>query len=451
MKLKNIGRAALATALSLGIGLGATACSRDYTVAYVYAISKANNAISAFAVDYQSGALTQINGSPFAGSSTTGVPVAVVASPSGKFIYMVNNLASSISVYAVGTDGKLYGQQTPSTVGSYPTAAAIDTTGCFLYTTVKLQTGYTTAAPGKGAVDVFPIISSACGNGTPSTTNPEGNLGTPTVVPVGNNPVSVTVSQPYCYSGTGAVTTNATCNSGAGKYVVYAYVLDQENEATPALAATPNTPSTAAPNILGFSQNMTTGALTALSGTACNTVAGSACTGYAAGVGPSSIGVEPTSRFVYVTDALTNQILSYQIGSNTNGNLVGLVSSPTATGLYPNNLTIDPRGKFLLTANYNSATIGSYTINAANGSLGGVAGTSAATTGTGPSCVTIEPALGIYVYTSNLIDGTVTGEQMNASTGALTGIVNTPFPPSTLPSCIVAVANGSHAQSIVNP
>ena len=451
MKLKNIGRAALATALSLAIGLGATACSRDYTVAYVYAISKANNSIAAFAVDYQSGALTQINGSPFAGSATNGVPVAVVASPSGKFIYMVNNLASSISVYAVGTDGKLYGQQTPSTVGSFPTAAAIDTTGCFLYTTVKLQTGYTTAAPGKGAIDIFPIISSSCNNGSVSSTNQEGNLGTPTVVPVGNNPISIAVSAPYCYSGGGAVTTNAACNSGAGKYAVYTYVLYQEDEATPPTAPNPNTPSTAAPQILGFSQNMTTGALTALSGTSCNTVASSVCTGYAAGVGPSSLGIEPTTRYVYVTDALTNQILGYQIASNTTGNLTGLVSSPTATGLYPINLKIDPRGKFLLTSNYNSNTIGSYTINTADGSLGGVAGTSAATTATGPTCVTIEPALGIYVYTSNLIDGSITGQQMNASTGALTGIANTPFPTSTLPSCIVAVANGSHAQSIVNP
>jgi len=139
MKLKNIGRAALATALSLGIGLGATACSRDYTVAYVYAISKASGSVAAFAVDYQSGALTQINGSPFAASGSNPVPVAAVASPSGKYIYVINNFTSSIEVYAVGTDGKLYGQSTPSTVGSFPTSAAIDSTGSFLYVTVTLH------------------------------------------------------------------------------------------------------------------------------------------------------------------------------------------------------------------------------------------------------------------------------------------------------------------------
>jgi 6-phosphogluconolactonase len=431
MKLKNIGRAALATALSLGIGLGATACSRDYTVAYVYAISKASGSVAAFAVDYQSGALTQINGSPFAASGSNPVPVAAVASPSGKYIYVINNFTSSIEVYAVGTDGKLYGQSTPSTVGSFPTSAAIDSTGSFLYVTVTLQPGFTTASPGKGGIDIFPITAST------------GALGTPTFVPTGNNPVSIAVSAPYCYSGTGtSVTLNASCNNGAGHYAVYAYVLDQEGSTTQ---------KTAAPTILGFTQNMSTGALTLLSGSICTTVASAICTGYAAGVQPTGIAVEPTTRYVYVTDASTNQILGYQIASNTTGNLTGLVSSPTATGLFPIALTIDPRGKFLLTANYNSSTIGSYTINSADGSLGGVAGTSAATVATGPTCVAIEPALGIYVYSSNLIDGSLSGEQMNASTGALTGIANTPFPTSTLPSCVVAVANGSHAQSIVNP
>ena len=112
MKWKSIGRAALATGMSLGIGLGATACSRDYTVAYVYATSAQTGTISAFAVDYQSGALTQITGSPFQGTGTT--PVAIVPSPNGKYIYVVNNFTSAIGVYAVGTDGKLYGQATTS-------------------------------------------------------------------------------------------------------------------------------------------------------------------------------------------------------------------------------------------------------------------------------------------------------------------------------------------------
>jgi 6-phosphogluconolactonase len=462
MKLKNIGRVALATALSLAIGLGATACSRDYTAAYVYAVSKANGNIAAYAVDYQSGALTQISGSPFANSGGSNpidtVPITVVASPSGKFIYVVN-YAGSISVNAVGSDGKLYGQQTPSfsdasgnSLGSYPTSATIDSTGCYLYATLQLQAGFSSSSQGKGAVIIYPIISSSCQNGSGT----EGNLGTPTVVPVGNNPVSVQVSLPYCSTAPAAgVVTNGACGS-SGHYVVYAYVLDQESAPTPPTTAGQlNVPSTVPPQVLGFSQNMSNGKLTPLSGTTCSATQGTACTGIATGVGPSSLAIEPTTRFVYVTDALTNSIISYQINSNTDGNLSGIQgqggNNNTATGQYPISSIVDPRGKYLLVVNYNSQTISSYAITVGTGLLSAVAGTSAAVLPAGPTCITIEPSLGIYVFTSNLLDGSISGEKMNANTGELTGIVNTPFPTSTLPSCITSVANGSHARSIVNP
>ena len=100
MKFKSIGRAVLATGMSLAIGFGATACSRDYTVAYVYATSQQSNEVSAYAVDYQSGALTQINGSPFTGPGEK--PVALVPAPNGKFLYVINNFDSSVTEFAYG-------------------------------------------------------------------------------------------------------------------------------------------------------------------------------------------------------------------------------------------------------------------------------------------------------------------------------------------------------------
>jgi len=238
-------------------------------------------------------------------------------------------------------------------------------------------------------------------------------------------------------------------------------VVDQENAATQAQQPEPNAASNLAPQLLGFSQNMTTGALTTLSGTTCTVPAtvpatttcigtiGGATTGI--GVGPSSVVIDPTTRWVYVSDALQNLIFSLGIASNTTGNLTGLPSSPTASGQYPINMTIDPRGKFLLVANYNAQTVGSYAINVADGSIGAVSGTTAATVPASPTCVAIDPSLGIYVYTSNIIDGTISAEKMDANTGSLSSVVNTPFPTSVLPSCVTVVANGAHARSIVNP
>src|ERR1700754_430372 len=103
MKGKNIGRVALALGMSVATICGTTSCSRDYTVAYVYTTSAQNASVSAFAVDYQAGVLTQIAGSPF----TAGVgrnPVAVVAAPSGKNVYVLSHDDSTVTEFAVGTD-----------------------------------------------------------------------------------------------------------------------------------------------------------------------------------------------------------------------------------------------------------------------------------------------------------------------------------------------------------
>jgi len=70
---------------------------------------------------------------------------------------------------------------------------------------------------------------------------------------------------------------------------------------------------------------------------------------------------------------------------------------------------------------------------------------------TSPMCVTIEPALGVYVYTANNLANTVSALKLNASTGGLTQVQNTPFPSSGLPTCAVSVANGSHPTQIIVP
>ena len=67
MTWNKMGRRTMASVVSLAMGLGLTACSRDYTLAYVYTTSSTTSSIgviNAYAVDYQSGALTQLADSP---------------------------------------------------------------------------------------------------------------------------------------------------------------------------------------------------------------------------------------------------------------------------------------------------------------------------------------------------------------------------------------------------
>jgi 6-phosphogluconolactonase (cycloisomerase 2 family) len=425
----------MAAGISVAIGLGATACSRDYVADYVYTVSASGPNINAFAVDFQSGILVQVTGSPF----TTGFKreTTLVPSPDGKFLYVLSGSEdSAVEAFAVGTDGKLYGQKTYTLGGgTYPTSMAVDSAGKFLYITFTFQPGFTPVSPGPGGVTIFPI-------------NTDGSLGTPVsqsgkpFLGVGNNPVSITVSPAVC-SPTPVIASNASCTgaTGAGKQNVFVYVVDQES----APNATPNTAT-----VLGYAQNTSTGALTPLSGTKFNTTL-KTWQGYSAGVTPSAIASDPTGRFVYVTDQTANQIYGYAIDNQNTGNLAALVSSPFGTGLLPVALVIDPRGKYLYTSNKNSSTVGSFAIDQASGSLSSVAAAGSFTTGTQPNCLTIDPALGTYLYTSNSLDNTVSAGKLSPNTGALTGIANSPFTVSALPACIASVPNGPHSFQLANP
>ena len=140
MTRKSMGRAGLASILSLAMALGVTACSNDYTVSYVYmATSRTlpHGLIIAYQVDYQSGYLLPMNDSPIdAGGRDT---VGLVVAPNQLFLYTVNNFDSNVVEFAIGTDGKLYPQNTYNITGSLPTAAAIDAAGKFLYVTFTYQ------------------------------------------------------------------------------------------------------------------------------------------------------------------------------------------------------------------------------------------------------------------------------------------------------------------------
>ncbi|HKO18713.1 MAG TPA: beta-propeller fold lactonase family protein, partial [Acidobacteriaceae bacterium] len=251
MRFERISGVAKASIVSMAMMLGLSSCSLDYVVGYVYVTATKNaqgtgaqGVVHQYSIDYQSGALTEIGSPVQAGSN----PVRIVAAPNGKFVYVVNQGDATVQEFAVQADGTLASKNSYKVTGSLPTAAAIDAEGKYLYVTYTYQTGYSATNPGPGGVTIFPV-------------NADNSLGTASNVNVGNNPVGVSTSF----------------------FNHYVYVLDQE--------ASPNA------TILGFSENTTNGALTPVPGTNIATVGGkTVATGYAAGVVPSAIAEEQTSR-----------------------------------------------------------------------------------------------------------------------------------------------------------
>jgi 6-phosphogluconolactonase len=296
--------------------------------------------------------------------------------------------------FAIGTDGKLYPQQTCNTPGSFPMQLAVNKAGTYLYVVETYQPNFSTNIPGPGALVVFPINANGGLGATGSLCKPVAN-GTNSFFPVGNNPVSV----------------NVLANGG------YVYVAN-ETDAT-----------------LSAFQVTSSGALTS-NGT------------FPVGVAPNAIASDPTNKFLYVTDGAANQMIGFLI--QTNGTLIAM-QTPFKTDNLPDAVQVDPRGIYVYVANYNANDVSAYTIDRATGNATQISGSTTYAVDAGPTCILIEPAEGRYVYTANFLGNTVSGLAVKPTTGALSAVQNTPFKAGGQPTCSAAITHGNHAVEVVQP
>jgi 6-phosphogluconolactonase len=192
MKLSKFGRIALLSLASLGVGFGVTACGPSNTIDFLYVTGSKQNPgqISVFKVDSEAGNLHQIPDSPYGSGGRN--PVADVTSPNGKNLYVINHDDNTIVEFAIGTDGKLYPQQTCNLPGSFPMQLAVNPAGTYLYVVETYQPNFSTSIPGPGALVVFPLNANGQLGATSSLCQPVSN-GTSTFFPLGNNPVAANV------------------------------------------------------------------------------------------------------------------------------------------------------------------------------------------------------------------------------------------------------------------
>jgi 6-phosphogluconolactonase (cycloisomerase 2 family) len=390
MKLTKSGRIALATVVSLGLGFGATACGPSNTIDFLYVTASKQNPgqVSVYKVDSEAGILYQITDSPYSSGGRN--PVADVASPNGKNLYVINHDDNTIVEFAIGTDGKLYPQQTCNLPGSYPTQLTVNKAGTYLYVVETYQPNFSLSIPGPGALVAFPINANGQLGATGSLCQPVPD-GTNAFFALGNNPVSVNVLA-----------------NGNFLYAV--------NESDASISAF---------------QVGSDGVLSSIGlfnvGTAPNAVAG-----------------DPTGKFLYVTDGASNQMYGFLVQSN--GSLV-MMAKPFKTDNLPNAVAVDPRGIYVYVANYNANDVSAYTIDQSTGNATPVAGSSIYAVGNGPLCLLIEPSEGRYIYTANFLSNTVSGLALNPATGGLSAVQNTPFGAAQQPTCSAAITHGNHTVS----
>jgi 6-phosphogluconolactonase len=390
MKLSKSGRIALASVVSLGLGFGATACGPSNTIDFLYVTASKQNPgqINVYKVDSEAGILYQITDSPYGSGGRN--PVADVASPNGKNLYVINHDDNTIVEFAIGTDGKLYPQQTCNLPGSYPSQLTVNQAGTYLYIVETYQPNFSVSIPGPGALVVFPINANGQLGATSSLCQPVPN-GTNAYFALGNNPTSVNVL------------TN-------GNFV---YAVNQ-SDAT----------------IAAF-QVGSDGVLSSIGL-------------FNVGINPNAVASDPTGKFLYVTDGATNQMYGFQVQSN--GSLV-MMPKPFQTDNLPIAVAVDPRGIYVYVANFNANDVSAYSIDQSTGNATPIAGSSIYAVGNGPLCLLIEPSEGRYIYTANFLSNTVSGLALNAATGGLSAVQNTPFSAAQQPTCTAAITHGHHTVS----
>jgi 6-phosphogluconolactonase len=389
MKLSKFGRLTLISVVSLGLGLGVTACAPSNTIDFLYVTGSKQNPgqISVYKVDSEAGALHQIPDSPYGSGGRN--PVADVASANGKNLYVINHDDNTMVEFAIGTDGKLYPQQTCNMPGSYPAQLAVNQAGTYLYVVETYQPNFSTSIPGPGALVVFPLNASGqvptSGGQCVTVAN-----GTSAFFALGNNPVAVNVlaSGDFVY----AVNEGETDHSIAAFHVGSDGVL----------------------SLIGS---------------------------FPVGTAPNAIASDPAGKFLYVTDGASNQMYGFQVQSN--GSLVAM-PAPFKTDNLPDAVAVDPRGIYLYVANYNGNDVNAYTIDKSTGNATPISGSTTYAVGTGPICILIEPSEGRYVYTANFLGNTVSGLAMNVATGGLSAVQNTPFAAAQQPTCSAAITHGKH-------
>ncbi len=411
MKFGKPAQVALIATVALATATLFTACQQytsTLTVDFLYVASNQQvpGQIQVLEVNSESGVLRPIPTSPFPSGGRN--PVAEAVSPDHLNLYVVNEDDNDIVQMGIGTDGKLYPQNTVNTAGSFPVAMAINAQGTYLYTadTYSPIPSCASTNPCPGDLAVYSVNSS----GQPS--NPIFNSdASPNYWPLQVSPTNAKT----------VVTPTAVNVLANGKYVYVSAYTPTTNSTT----TNPSTyPSSSQGYLFAFQVN-SDGTVTELNNGQ----------PILSGNLPSAMASDSTSSYLYVADNKLGQITTYSVQSG-----VPTPVATTASGSLPLSMALDTFGN-LYVANAGDSTLKMYSTSAS----GVLTPTGTYAVGTYPDAVLPDPhALG-FVYTANFLGNNMSGFQISKTSGALVNTQNSPYPSMVQPTAIVGVP---HAGSI---
>jgi 6-phosphogluconolactonase (cycloisomerase 2 family) len=409
MKFSKLGQLFLVSIIGLLVATLFTACDIK-TVDYVFVANSAGSGsggtgqIETFDADQSTGALRSGAATVPSGGNN---PIAMAATADYANLYVVNQGSNNVTHFSIAGNGVL-AQADAVTTSASPVSVAVNTAQTYLYVV---------SGPNPSVLTAYSLSGGKIGS----------VVGQPMPLTLPSNPGDILVP-------TGV---NVLANNGA----VYVSAYDQSAYNPGCTPVATCITSTANPGWVFAYTVGTGGTLTSSSGSP-----------YKAGVKPSALVSDPTNRFVYVTDFASNELIGYTVQGGSA--LDFLINGPFRTGNEPNAIAIDPRGIYLYVTNELDSTVTAYVISLSTGTPSAAVNTTGSQvnlTDTTPVAVVVDPALGRYVYTANQQGNSVSGFQLNPTTGALQPAVSTPYPTGDKPTAIAAVPHGNHAIQTTSP
>jgi len=267
----------------------------DPTSHYLYLASLNDGTVGGFAIDQTTGALTALPGAPYmAGTGAGAIPA---FSPNGKFLYIMNQTANTVSAYAINSDGSLSNiTGSPFATGvTTPTWISFTPNGSFAYVSGSVSNNVAafTADPNTGALTpiaggIYPTNDSYPADITIDI------AGKHLYVP---NKHGATISA-FTINGDGTLTSVGSAPTGSGTTFLQIQVSGKYAYGSASQATTNG--------LYGYAIDATTGALTALTGSP-----------YATGSQPLFVTIDPSGTYAYTANYGSANVSGFKIDPTT--------------------------------------------------------------------------------------------------------------------------------------
>src|SRR5437870_6246022 len=337
---------------------------------YAYVANWTDNTVSGYLRDATTGALTQITGSPWA---TGSAPAGVAVDQTGTCVFVANFLSNNVSAYKITASTGVLTPATgsPFSTGTAPIAVAVD----FFNQLVYVANAFDGSAS-PGSTSAFQNNSPTCAltavAGSPFRDTATPTPSTPSSVVVDRSGSFVYVTNEFSNNVSG-FKINLTPGTSFGALTAVG---------APILAGTWPISVVAVPasgvnfiyvsndgsnNVSGYSFDGTTGVLTAVP---------SSPFLLRNATSPGLITVAPGTRQLYVPNFDSNNVSGININTSCSpspctfdGHMTEVATSPYRTGSGPTSVAVDPSGKFAYVTSMLSNNVWGYNINGSNGAL----------------------------------------------------------------------------------